>query len=116
MTHDIPSPSLTINQLTAELRARTDGCPAFIECGTWSLNDWAVAATGELGEACNLLKKVRRGDDHLRAFRAELGDELSDAVIYLLQLMDRAGIDPEYALRRKYDAVSNRHRWPELDV
>ena len=34
---------------------------AFPMCDDWTLNDWAVALAGEVGEMCNLLKKDRRG-------------------------------------------------------
>lgn len=48
----------------------------------WSLNDWMTAILGELGEAANLVKKIRRGDMALTAARDELGREFADVVIY----------------------------------
>ena len=58
----------------------------------WSLNDWAVAVTGELGEACNVLKKVRRGDLTLDEARPLLTQEFADVVIYMDLLASQAGI------------------------
>lgn len=49
----------------------------------WTLNDWMTACLGELGEAANILKKVRRGDLTLEEARPLLAQEFSDANIYL---------------------------------
>ena len=32
------------------------------ELGVWSLTDWATALAGEVGEACNVIKKLRRSE------------------------------------------------------
>jgi hypothetical protein len=48
--------------------------------------EWAAAAAGELGEAINILKKIRRGDFEGSALdRAEhkAAMELADCLIYL---------------------------------
>ena len=85
----------------------------------WSLTDWATAAAGELGEACNVIKKMRRFEgshnDPARNIDPEsaegklmLGHEIADTVIYLDLLAARAGIDLAGAVQEKFDLVSRR--------
>lgn len=80
---------------------------------TWSANDWLTAVTGELGELANLLKKIRRGYDLTRGetpdqMRAKLADEWADVYSYLDLLATNLGIDPEAALKKKFNEVSER--------
>lgn len=72
----------------------------------WSLNDWAVAVTGELGEACNVLKKVRRGDLTLDEARPMLMQEFADVVIYMDLLAAQAGIDLGQAVMDTFNTKS----------
>ena len=74
----------------------------------WSLNDWGVAVTGELGEACSILKQVRRGDMTLEEARPALAKELADVATYLDILADQAGIDLGDAIVQKFNEVSKR--------
>ena len=96
----------------------------------WSLQDWMCALAGEVGEAANLVKKMRRGDfgvvdlysdgsfEHSdgsepaeedgTALRAELAKELADCMCYLDLVAARAGIDLEEAVREKFNEVSER--------
>jgi len=71
----------------------------------WSETDWACAAAGELGEACNLIKKRRRGEN---VPVADVARELADAVTYLDLLACRLGIDLGQALVDKFNEVSDR--------
>lgn len=34
----------------------------FFHIGTWTSKDWLIAVAGEVGEALNVVKKMRRGD------------------------------------------------------
>ncbi len=83
----------------------------------WSLTDWTLAAFGELGEAANLVKKIRRGDEGegLADLREELGHEIADVVIYLDLLASAAGIDLGEVVAAKWNAVSER-RGSELRI
>lgn len=45
---------------------------------SWSLSDWAVALSGEVGELCNVVKKLNR---HLDLFAAAAGIDLSKAIV-----------------------------------
>ena len=74
----------------------------------WSPTDWATAVAGEVGEACTLIKKLRRGDF---VDWEEIGHELADAVIYIDLLAARLGLDLEDCIRRKFDEVSARRGW-----
>lgn len=72
----------------------------------WSLNDWAVALVGEAGEACNVLKKIRRGDMTLEEARPMLKQEFADVVIYLDLLAKQAGINLGEAIIETFNAKS----------
>jgi len=77
----------------------------FHAIASWSATDWACAMAGECGEACNLIKKLRRGD----AVEIEdIGRELADLVTYADLLAERLGIDLGEAVRDKFNEVSTR--------
>jgi len=82
----------------------------------WSPTDWACALAGEVGEACNLIKKLRRLDDAgpwldtseaRSALELEIADELADAQMYLDLLAERLGISLEIAVRQKFNRTSD---------
>jgi NTP pyrophosphatase (non-canonical NTP hydrolase) len=75
---------------------------------SWSLPEWACAMAGETGEACNLIKKIHRGDLTLATSREALGHELADVVIYADLLAARAGIHLGDAVRDKFNIVSDK--------
>lgn len=72
----------------------------------WSLGDWCTAVTGELGEAANILKKIRRGEFTLEEAQPELAKELADTQIYLDILAYRAGINLGNCVISKFNGVS----------
>jgi NTP pyrophosphatase (non-canonical NTP hydrolase) len=59
------------------------------------LEHLAVCLTGELGEFCNILKKVTRGDMELSEVKKELDMELVDVFIYLLKISNQFDVDLE---------------------
>ena len=71
----------------------------------WSLTDWATAMAGEAGEACNLVKKDRRGE--VIEF-TDIADEVADMVIYGLLLCERLDERLSDAIVRKFNEVSDR--------
>ena len=94
---------LTFSELRA---ANIDRCEdAFHPVNDWSLTDWGCATAGEVGEGCNLIKKARRGE-HVSA--DAIADEFADTVIYADLLCARLGVKLEDAVRRKFNAVSER--------
>mgnify|MGYP001570964157 CR=1 FL=1 len=78
---------------------------AFHPIDEWSPTDWATALAGEVGEACNLIKKLRRGEE---IATVDIADEIADAVIYADLLCTRLGEQLSVAIRRKFNMVSDR--------
>lgn len=105
---------LTFNTLRGANIARipqfknAQGLPAHSEPdgSDWSLSDWCTAITGELGEAANIIKKVKRGDFTLDEARESLAKEFADVVIYLDILAMRAGINLGQATMDKFNETS----------
>ncbi len=82
-------------------------CPAvWHELEDWSLTDWGCAMAGEVGEACNKIKKLRRGED---IPMEDIGRELADVVIYADLLAARLSIDLGDAVVQKFNEVSDRY-------
>jgi NTP pyrophosphatase (non-canonical NTP hydrolase) len=82
---------------------------------SWSLSDWMTATFGELGEAANVLKKLNRVRDGIVGNKEtpdELKEkfvlELADTFIYLDLLAQRAGVDLETAVRKAFNAKSEK--------
>lgn len=65
-----------------------------------------TALAGEMGEAANVLKKIRRGDFTYEQAKDDFSFELADVAIYLDLLAERCGIDLEAAIIAKFNAVS----------
>lgn len=94
---------LTFNELR---QANVERCEqSFHRLDEWSPTDWATALAGEIGEACNLIKKRRRGED---VADEAIAHELADAVTYIDLLAARLGIDLGEAVRAKFNLVSDR--------
>lgn len=74
----------------------------------WSLAEWMNAVAGELGEAANIIKKIRRGDITLEDARPMLAKEFADIVTYLDITAMQAGINLGQATITKFNEVSNR--------
>ena len=53
----------------------------------------ALAAAGEVGELCNLIKKVERGTHSPEDVAGQVVSEAMDAIIYLLNILDIEGQD-----------------------
>ena len=81
--------------------------------GSWSMSDWMVALTGEVGEAANIVKKLNRVRDGIPGndktpdeLRAMLASELADVAIYLDLMIQAAGFDLEEIRDRKFNETS----------
>lgn len=74
----------------------------------WSLAEWMNAVSGELGEAANIIKKVRRGDLSIDEARPILAKEFADIVTYLDITAMQAGVNLGEATIEKFNEVSNR--------
>lgn len=67
---------------------------------------------GEVGEACNVIKKIARERLGLRGTRAtkmELADELADVVICVDLIAMQLGIDLSYAIEQKFNKTSAKY-------
>lgn len=77
----------------------------FFPIDSWTPAQYACALAGEVGEACNLIKKQFRGDE---ISTKEIADELADVLVYLDLLAARLDIDLVEALISKFNEVSAR--------
>jgi NTP pyrophosphatase (non-canonical NTP hydrolase) len=95
--------------------------PGFPNDGKWNGADWSNAAAGEMGEACNVVKKLRRQetggrgavDPDYHVLLSKLGDEIADTIIYLDLLAAFYGVNTAEAVAAKFNAVSVREGLPE---
>lgn len=106
---------LTFDELRRTNVARCES--AFHKLDHWSVADWITATLGELGEAANVAKKIRRAEGgsafsrpeerDMHAMQAKLADELADVLIYLDLLAARCGVDLGAAVRAKFNRTSD---------
>ena len=73
------------------------------------LEHLAVCLTGEIGEFCNLLKKVVRGDVELSKIKSNMGEELADCFIYLMKISNQFNVDIESEFIKKVNDNKNRY-------
>lgn len=78
----------------------------------WSPCDWMTALAGEVGEAANVIKKMRRGDLSLDEGRAMVAKELADVQTYLDLLANALDINLAQATIAKFNEVSERINSP----
>lgn len=94
---------LAFEELRRKNLERCEG--SFHPLEDWSPTDWATAMAGECGEACNLIKKLRRGE---AISPDEIAHELADVVIYADLLCSRIGRHLGAAVVEKFNIVSKR--------
>lgn len=82
----------------------------------WSVAEWGNAAAGELGEACNVAKKMLRWDHDIRTelaaksrdgYKEDLRQEIADTLIYLDLWAASEGIDLGEAVRLAFNNKSD---------
>ena len=83
----------------------------------WSLSDWAVALAGEVGELCNVVKKLNRIRDGLpgnkegvtkESLEIDLAKEIADVYLYLDLFATAVKVDLPAAIKFKFNEVSQR--------
>jgi hypothetical protein len=85
----------------------------------WSPTDWGCAMAGETGEACNILKKMKRIADNpesvpldkveeYQTLKGKLADELADIQTYLDLTAARFDLDLGEITVKKFNEVSDR--------
>jgi NTP pyrophosphatase (non-canonical NTP hydrolase) len=70
---------------------------------------WATALAGEVGEACNIIKKIERerlGHPGKRATKADLAKEMADVATYLDLLANEEDIDLNQAVIDNFNEAS----------
>lgn len=72
---------------------------------SWIPLSWGGALAGEVGELCNYLKKISRGD---KIPKIHLAHEIADIMTYLSLISDQLDIDMEAAIIEKFNIVSKR--------
>lgn len=108
-----------------ELRVANEARAAFwkpANGGSFSFEFRMIELAGEVGEACNIAKKMAReklGAVGSRATQAEIEDELADVVITADLAAMSLGIDLGSAVARKFNKTSRKHAFsielPEQD-
>jgi|SRR5882672_7500925 len=96
---------LTIKKLCELSNQRDREC--FPECSDWTLADWMTALAGEVGEAANIIKKIKR-DGWTPKLQVALGKEIADIQLYLPLLARAAHIDLEQETINKFEETSIR--------
>jgi NTP pyrophosphatase (non-canonical NTP hydrolase) len=79
---------------------------------TFTIEYLGCALAGEVGEACNVIKKMARerlGAVGSRANITDLAEELADAVIYVDLIARKADIDLAEAIRAKFNQTSEKY-------
>lgn len=87
----------------------------------WTAADWMTALVGELGEAANVLKKLRRYssgtlgqfDPEPEELQKMVSEELADVYLYLDLLCRHIGVDLPAAVVQKFNETSARYGFPE---
>ena len=96
-------------------------CEEWHSLDDWTPMEWGAAAAGEMGELCNVLKKIRRCDQGIQQnatsqSREELvamaAEELADTICYLDLVAASLGVDISSAVVRKFNAISEREGLP----
>lgn len=94
--------------------------------GNWSAAEWGNAIAGEVGEFCNVAKKLLRLEKKMQQKAVGPGDEetrrkltdaaameLADVVTYCVVTACAMGIDLDEAVRQKFNEISEREGFPE---
>lgn len=88
---------------------------------SWSMSDWATALAGEVGELCNVVKKLNRVRDDLPGNKESedqlwesLRDEIADVYLYLdLFAQGAAHMDLAECVKVKFNKTSEKIGFPE---
>lgn len=85
----------------------------------WTLADWSNAMAGEAGEACNVVKKIRRVElgttgnkKPTEQYYDQLETEIGDVLIYLDLLAAKAGLNLANCVWRSFNEKSDALNMP----
>src|SRR5438046_2625157 len=109
---------LTFEQLREANNKREANATKYKACEHWNLSDWTNALAGEVGEACNITKKMSlmwpsaeyklTTEQEAVDLVDELANEIADIVIYADILASKIGRSLPEVIRHKFNLVSNR--------
>lgn len=102
---------LTFDELRTANVVRAAEWPKTPDAQEWTTADKACELGGEVGEALNVVKKLRReqlGHGGSRDTVAHLAEELADVVICCDLLAKAYGIDLGEAVARKFNLTSDK--------
>lgn len=92
--------------------AQGEPAHAMADGSDWSPSDWLMAVVGELGEAANLMKKIKRGDfapgTQLEEAQSKLKKEFADVITYMDLMAYQYRFDLGEAVLQKFNEVSAR--------
>lgn len=87
----------------------------------WTSADWMIALIGEVGEACNIMKKLQRASSGMRGnnesileLQEALRAEVADIMTYLALFASHNNIDLEAEVISKFNAVSRKHGFSHI--
>jgi NTP pyrophosphatase (non-canonical NTP hydrolase) len=108
--------TLTFDDLRAANQARQDYWGG---SENWTLADWSNALAGEVGEACNVVKKIRRpqlgtigNSSDVPVYYKQLESEIGDVLIYLDLLANAAGLSLAECVSRAFNEKSEKLNMP----
>lgn len=92
-------------------KANVDRLETYSDKGKKPLSYWGCCLAGEVGEACNLIKKLEDGRTNESSVEA-IAKELADIDTYLDLCYNRLGVDRVKVLKEKFNEVSDRYKCP----
>ena len=101
--------TLSLDRLRTANDLRQQQCEA---SGEFSLEYLGCALAGEVGEACNVIKKLARTkitNIGSKATDEQLAEELADCIIYIDLIARKKGINLSDAIIRKFNLVSEKY-------
>jgi len=81
----------------------------------WNVAEWGCALAGEVGELCNVLKKMHRAapfDPSSDELLVAAGEEIADVYLYLDLLSQKLGLNIERCVLRKFNKTSEQYNFP----
>ncbi|SRR5260221_12115812 len=117
-----------LTKLAAANKSRVERWHGPVGVISWEPEMWACAAAGEMGEYCNVIKKLKRHKDGLQqkgvyidhthsAIHQNLikdaAMEIGDIVVYLDLNAQRLGLTLEECIRSTFNRISIRENFPE---
>lgn len=102
----------TFNELRNAVLLRQHEWSPRIQGRVMTLSFRGNELAGEVGEACNIIKKLERKRLGLRGSEATIGalaQELADVVICVDLIAAQIGIDLGFEVQEKFNATSNKY-------